>query len=306
MRSFRIGMMLVLTMAIIGSGSIGSIDAWAAKPLGTVFTYQGRLDSEGEPANGSFAMGFQLFDGSGPAALQLGPDVDLNPVEVVDGLFTVQLDFGGNEFMGDRVWLQIHVAPSKKPSAVESLYPRQEITPSPYAIYAATGPGYTGVLPVTVDNEARTIALNAATDTGDLLTWDGNNWVAQPPAVQHFEIDEDNRQPFLAVNFIIAIQGVFPSRNSIHDPTIGEITMFGGSFAPRFWEFCNGQLLPISQNEVVYAILGTTFGGDGRTTVALPDLRGRVPVHSGLDQGPGLSNYNPGQKGGSERIIISR
>ncbi|MEN8304090.1 MAG: tail fiber protein, partial [Campylobacterota bacterium] len=62
---------------------------------------------------------------------------------------------------------------------------------------------------------------------------------------------------------------------------IGEIKMFGGNFAPRNWALCDGQLIAISQNEALFSILGTTYGGDGRTTFALPDLRGRVPMHAG-------------------------
>lgn len=85
-------------------------------------------------------------------------------------------------------------------------------------------------------------------------------------------------------------------------PFLGEIVMFGGNFAPRSWAFCSGQLLPIAQNTALFSILGTTYGGDGRTTFALPDLRGRVPVHAG--QGPGLSNYNLGQRGGSESVTL--
>ncbi len=82
------------------------------------------------------------------------------------------------------------------------------------------------------------------------------------------------------------------------DPFIAEIIMFGGNFAPRGWAFCDGQLLQISQNTALFSILGTTFGGDGRTTFGLPDLRGRVSLHPG--NGPGLSTYNLGQKGGVE------
>ena len=81
-------------------------------------------------------------------------------------------------------------------------------------------------------------------------------------------------------------------------PFVGEIAMFGGNFAPRGWAFCNGQLLPISQNSALFSLLGTTYGGDGRTTFGLPDLRGRVPMHPG--NGPGLSSYRLGQKGGVE------
>jgi microcystin-dependent protein len=73
--------------------------------------------------------------------------------------------------------------------------------------------------------------------------------------------------------------------------------------APRGWALCDGQLLPISQNTALFSILGTTYGGDGRTTFALPDLRGRVPVHQG--QGPGLSSYDLGQSAGSENVTLS-
>ena len=83
------------------------------------------------------------------------------------------------------------------------------------------------------------------------------------------------------------------------DPFIGEIIMFGGNFAPRGWALCNGQLLAISSNPALFSILGTTYGGDGRTTFGLPDLRGRVPMSSG--QGPGLTNRPLGQKSGDKK-----
>lgn len=81
-------------------------------------------------------------------------------------------------------------------------------------------------------------------------------------------------------------------------PLLGSIIMFAGNFAPRGWALCNGQLLAINQNQALFAILGTTYGGNGTTTFALPDLRGRVPIHEG--QGPGLSPYVLGQAAGSE------
>jgi len=87
------------------------------------------------------------------------------------------------------------------------------------------------------------------------------------------------------------------------DPFIGEIQWFAGNFAPRGWAFCDGQLLPINQNQALFSILGTTYGGDGRTTFALPDLRSRAPLHRG--QGPGLSNRNLGSKGGTETVTLS-
>ncbi len=84
------------------------------------------------------------------------------------------------------------------------------------------------------------------------------------------------------------------------DPFLAEIKMFGGNFAPRGWAFCDGQLLPINQNEAVFSLLGTTYGGDGRTTFGLPDMRGRTPVHPG--SGPGLTHRTLGEKGGEETI----
>lgn len=85
--------------------------------------------------------------------------------------------------------------------------------------------------------------------------------------------------------------------------TIGEIRGFGGNFAPRAWAFCNGQLLSINQNQALFSILGTTYGGDGRTSFALPDLRGRVPISAGT--GPGLSTHKLGQRSGQEIHTIT-
>lgn len=87
------------------------------------------------------------------------------------------------------------------------------------------------------------------------------------------------------------------------EPFIAEIKMFGGNFAPRGYALCDGQLLPISQNAALFSILGTTYGGDGRTTFGLPDLRGRTAVHPG--SGPGLSQIRLGQKGGAETHTLT-
>jgi microcystin-dependent protein len=83
---------------------------------------------------------------------------------------------------------------------------------------------------------------------------------------------------------------------------LGEIRMFAGNFAPRGWAFCNGQVLSISTNSALFSLLGTTYGGNGTSTFALPDLRGRSPVGAG--QGPGLQNYVLGQQGGTESQTI--
>lgn len=86
------------------------------------------------------------------------------------------------------------------------------------------------------------------------------------------------------------------------EPFLGEIRMFSGNFAPSGWALCDGQLLSIAQNTALFSILGTTFGGNGQTTFALPDLRGRVPM--GWGQGPGLSPRTLGEQGGSETVTL--
>lgn len=87
------------------------------------------------------------------------------------------------------------------------------------------------------------------------------------------------------------------------DPFIGEIRMFAGSFAPRNWALCDGQLLQVSQNDALFSLLGTIYGGDGRTSFGLPELRGRLPVHMGT--GAGLSPRPLGQKSGQETVALT-
>lgn len=86
------------------------------------------------------------------------------------------------------------------------------------------------------------------------------------------------------------------------EPFIGEIRMFGGNFAPRGWAFCNGQILSIAQNTALFSLLGTTYGGDGQTTFALPNMQGRFPMHWG--SGPGLTNRTLGEVSGTESVTI--
>src|SRR5687768_2772058 len=81
-------------------------------------------------------------------------------------------------------------------------------------------------------------------------------------------------------------------------PYVGEIRMFGGNFAPVGWMFCEGQLLPISENDTLFVLIGTTYGGDGESTFALPDLRGRLPLHQG-------NNFIVGETGGVEEVTLA-
>lgn len=87
------------------------------------------------------------------------------------------------------------------------------------------------------------------------------------------------------------------------EPFVGEIRMFAGNFAPRGWAFCDGQLLAVSQNDALFSLFGTIYGGDGRTTFGLPDLRGRIPIHAG--SGPGLTTRRLGEKSGAENVTLT-
>lgn len=104
--------------------------------------------------------------------------------------------------------------------------------------------------------------------------------------------------PLLVALFI----GFTSMKSSAQDAMLAEIKLFAGNFAPRGWATCEGQLLPIAQNTALFALLGTTYGGDGRTTFALPDLRGRVPV--GVGNGPGLSPIKQGEKQGPDNVSV--
>jgi microcystin-dependent protein len=86
------------------------------------------------------------------------------------------------------------------------------------------------------------------------------------------------------------------------DPFVAEIRIFPFNFPPKGWAFCDGQLMPISQNTALFSLVGTYYGGDGKSNFALPDMQGRAPMHTG--QGPGLSLYSLGESGGSETVTL--
>jgi len=116
----------------------------------------------------------------------------------------------------------------------------------------------------------------------------------------------NNMKKFL-VTFVFVISNIVSIRPALAcgsgESFIASMCVFAGNFAPRSYALAQGQLLAISQNSALFALLGTTYGGDGRTTFALPDTRGRVVIGAG--NGPGLSNYNVGQKSGSETVTLS-
>ncbi|NTS76405.1 phage tail protein [Catenovulum sp. SM1970] len=105
------------------------------------------------------------------------------------------------------------------------------------------------------------------------------------------------------MNKVIALILTLISGSVFSQAFIGEIRFFAGNFAPDGWALCDGQLLPINQNQALFSILGTTYGGDGRTTFALPDMRGRIPLHAG--EGPTLTDRNLGEKFGVENRTLT-
>lgn len=107
----------------------------------------------------------------------------------------------------------------------------------------------------------------------------------------------------LLILVFVAASLLITNKVEAQQPYIGEIRMFAGNYAPAGWALCTGQLLPISENEILFMLIGTTYGGDGQITFGLPDLRGRLVIHAG--QGPGLSNYIQGQQGGSEKVSLT-
>jgi microcystin-dependent protein len=164
----------------------------------------------------------------------------------------------------------------------------------------AAGLTITASSPLSV--KTNVLQINAGTSSGDLLSWDGINWVNKQPATQHFSISADNHQPYGVVNYVISLFGIFPSQNDASEPYVGEIYMMGCNFAPVGFALCNGQLISIAQNSVLFNLIGTTYGGDGINTYALPDLRSRVPVHQGSN---GTTNYIIGQPVGIETMTFT-
>jgi microcystin-dependent protein len=160
----------------------------------------------------------------------------------------------------------------------------------------------TATAPLTVSN-TNVVSLNPGTAAGDLITWDGINWVNMQPATQHFSHSVDNHQPYLVINFCISLFGIFPTQSDASQPFVGEIIMLGANFAPVGWQFCDGTLLSIAEYTVLFDLIGTTYGGDGITTFAVPDMRGRVPIHMGNN---GTSTYTLGQQAGHEQETFSQ
>lgn len=147
-------------------------------------------------------------------------------------------------------------------------------------------------------------ATGTTPTANSFLSFDGTNWVSKTLTLastgggQPFSI----MQPYLVMNYCIALSGVFPQQSSTQ-PYLGEVALYSFNFAPQNWAQCNGQLLSINTNQALFSLLGTTYGGNGTSNFALPDLRGRVVIQQG--QGPGLTPRSIGQSGGTETTTLT-
>ncbi len=139
---------------------------------------------------------------------------------------------------------------------------------------------------------------NAALNAGAVTSSGGGQAARKHAAISDSELRHRARG-----NLPVAQLKTTAETDPMTEPFVGEIRMFAGNFAPRSYAFCSGQLLSIAQNTALFSLLGTTYGGNGQTTFALPDLRGRIPIHRG--QGPGLSNRDLGSTGGTESVTLS-
>lgn len=163
----------------------------------------------------------------------------------------------------------------------------QEFASVPYALSAAQ-----------VGN-----GLPANPSNNQFAVYNGSNWVAQSVSLAPVGGNQpiNTIQPILAITYCIAAQGIFPSQN--FEPFLGEVVPFGFNFAPLGWYKCDGQLLSIAENDALFALIGTTYGGDGQVTFAIPDLRGRIPLHQGT--GSGLSTRTIGEVLGTENVTLT-
>jgi microcystin-dependent protein len=312
----------------------------AAAPVAWPLPFQGvATDSTGRPKpDGSASVAFQLFDAaSGGNSVWSETDT----VSLKKGLFSLQLGtkqvlplnllgrkdlwlqvaFGGESPVSPRIamgrnveaWYAHaastadHATSADTASYVKVADSSRAARRSDTALYAAKSAfGLAVQAPLALSASNDTLKLKPGTASGNFLTWDGTNWVAKTTTYTTSIAGGSQplpiRNPYLGVNFIIALQGIFPSRSG-DSPFVGEIEIVGFNFAPTGWALCNGQLLAISQNTALFSLLGTMYGGNGTTTFQLPNLQSRTPVHFG--QGSGLSAVSIGEMGGTESVTIT-
>ncbi len=300
--TIKLGWTLLIMFAIVRVGGA---------EIPQTISYQGVLSDNNSQlvADGQYKLNFKLTNSPNNNVILWQETHD--DVAIVNGIFNVilgsvtPLDLAFDE----PYWLGISVNDG------DVLLPLTELTASPYSLNASS----VSDSAITSNKIASGHVVRSVNGLTDFIKLVGGHNVMVTTQADSVIISaeseltfgqDSNMQPFLAINYIIALEGTFPSRNSAQqmassttqgvEPFIGEVIMFGGNFAPRGWALCQGQLLPISQHQALFSILGTFYGGDGRTTFGLPDLRGRTPIQAG--QGPGLSDRRLGRKGGSENI----
>ena len=170
----------------------------------------------------------------------------------------------------------------------------QTDSPTGYCYYNGTG----------WSQEVNVAASGVFPANNTLITSDGTNWVSKSLSIGSAGGSDpvDNMQPFLTLNYCIALWGSYPSPSG-SNPFMGEVDLFGFGIVPSGWAVCNGQLLAITENETLFTLIGTTFGGDGQVTFGVPDLRGRVGISQGL--GPGGVTRYMGEYSGTESHVIA-
>jgi microcystin-dependent protein len=256
-------------------------------------TYQASIRNTADKpiANKAVSVRVSILQGSADAEKAVYAETH-NPTTDVNGLVTFEI--GGGTVINGAVdsidW-------AKGPYFVKT-----ETDPDGGSNYTITGVSQLLSVPYALHAHAAETLNVDSSSTGDLLTYDGTNWVAKKPVITISptgnQLSHNNMQPYTVLNYCIALQGIYPSRSGA-DPFLGEIELYGFNFVPRGYALCDGSLMPISQNTALFSLLGTMFGGDGQSTFALPDLRGRVAVGQGT--GPGLSLRTIGDKGGEEQ-----
>jgi microcystin-dependent protein len=320
MKTFRTAAASLLALAFLA----------AASPVAWSLPFQGiATDSTGRPRpDGNVTVAFELFDvATGGSSVWS----EIDEVNVKKGLFSLQLGLNQTlplSLLGRKdLWLQVTFGSEAPVSTriplgrnVEAWYAHNASAAdhatnadtasyakkSDTAKYAAKAPfGLAVKDPLVLSATNDTLKLKPGTASGNFLTWDGTNWVSKTTTYTTSVAGGSQplpiRNPYLGVNFIIALNGIFPSRSG-QNPFVGEIEMVGFNFAPTGWAMCNGQLMSISTNTALFSLLGTMYGGNGTSTFALPNLQSRVPVHFG--QGNGLSPVQLGEMSGTENVTI--
>lgn len=245
-----------------------------------------------------------MFAGSFAPAGWMLCNGQLLPISENDALFTVV----GTQFGGD----------GQETFALPNLQSRVPLHPGSGIGFADMG-GAEEVTLTTQQIPVHNHAVLANTAAGNEPSPVGNNiWAAESVVSQYTAVNpvvatgspsmtptggsqpHTNIQPYLSFNFILSLYGIFPSQSGGGgtDPFLSEIKLFSFNFAPSGWAKCEGQLLPINQNQALFSLLGTTYGGNGQTNFALPDLRGRVPMHMS-------NNHNLGEQGGQQAHTLT-